>query len=189
MLSPSSTSAVGVTNAKVSGLTIEDANSSSGGGITSGGGVFNGGTLNITDSTLSGEQRHHVRLYKYLRGRWRRHLQRGNLTITDSTLSGNTATTSGCTSICEADGGGIYNGGNLTITDSTLSGNTASLSGCTTFALPMAAVSSTVAPSPSPTRRCQGIAPPRQVARLIASPMAAASKPGWQPHRRCHHRG
>jgi len=123
----------GVTNAKVSGLTIEDANSSSGGGITSGGGVFNGGTLNITDSTLSGNSATTSGCTSICEADGGGIYNGGNLTITDSTLSGNTATTSGCTSICEADGGGIYNGGNLTITDSTLSGNTASLSGCTTF--------------------------------------------------------
>lgn len=71
----------------------------------SGGGIYNGGTLAISNSTLSGNSaRYGGGIYNH-----------GTLTLTNSTLSGNSA----------IGGGGLYNGsgGTLTITNSILSGN------------------------------------------------------------------
>ncbi len=75
-----------------------------------GGGIFNVGTLNVTNSTFSGNTATSDGGGIYNNG--------GNAIITNSTFSGNTAT---------SDGGGIYNNGgsNATITNSTFSGNTA----------------------------------------------------------------
>lgn len=69
-----------------------------------GGGVYNSGTLNVTGSTLSGNDASDGGgIYNT-----------GTLNVTDSTLSGNSV---------DVDGGGIYNSGTLTLTDSILSGN------------------------------------------------------------------
>ena len=96
----------GVT-ASVSGLTIKDGTAYAGGGIS------NGGTLTITDTTLSGNGKRASLgggIYNYL----------GTLTVRHSTLLDNTAAT----------GGGIFStGGRLTVTDSTFSGNRAPGSG------------------------------------------------------------
>jgi hypothetical protein len=77
-----------------------------------GGGIYNdGGTLSLTNSTVSGNTADNGGgIYN----------QGGTTTLTNSTVSGNTATT----------GGGIYNdGGTLSLTNSTVSGNTASAVG------------------------------------------------------------
>jgi parallel beta-helix repeat protein len=72
------------------------------------GGIFNGGTLTISNSTISNSSASSggggIR-------------NNNTLTITSSTLSGNSTSD---------DGGGIYNSGTLTIINSTLSGNSAS---------------------------------------------------------------
>ena len=89
----------------LSGLTMTN-----GGGANAGygGGIDNGGTLTVTDSTVSDNNS----LY-FGGGIW----NTGILTVTGSTLSGNTTA---------AFGGGIdNNGGTLTVTGSTLSGNSA----------------------------------------------------------------
>jgi hypothetical protein len=88
----------------ISGLTIADG---SVGYPANGGGIFNGGTLTVTNCTLSGNSA----------GFGGGILNRGTLTVTDSTLSGNTAPA--------GDGGGIWNDNNgaLTVTGCTLSGN------------------------------------------------------------------
>jgi hypothetical protein len=93
-----------VTNSTLSG----NATSSSNGG---GGGINNntGGTLNVSNSTFSGNFAYRFGGAIYNRGT-------GILTVTNSTLSGNTATITG---------GGIDNVGTLTVTNSTLSSNTA----------------------------------------------------------------
>ena len=73
----------------------------------SGGGIFNaGGTLSITDSTISGNSAEHGGGGIY---------NQGTVSVTDSTISGNSANL--------FDGGGIYNQGTLNVTDSTISGN------------------------------------------------------------------
>ena len=78
-----------------------------------GGGIYNGGTLTVTDSTLSGNSATFFGGGGIYNG--------GTLTVTDSTLSGN--------SVTFFDGGGIYNSGILTVTNSTLSANTADFGG------------------------------------------------------------
>ncbi len=81
-----------------------------------GGGIQNGGTLTITNSTLSGNKAVYAGGIE----------NSGTLTITNSTLSGNSATGS----FRFFGGGGILNwGGKLTITNSTLSGNSAGSQG------------------------------------------------------------
>jgi len=73
-----------------------------------GAGLYNGGTLTVTGSTLSGNTATLSGGGIY---------NAGTLTVTGSTLSGNTASN---------PGGGIYNGGTLTVSNSTLSRNHAS---------------------------------------------------------------
>jgi len=95
----------GVT-ATIAGLTIAD-------GISiGGGGIYNGGTLTVTNSTLSGNSAVFDGGGIY---------NDGTLTVTNSTLSGNSAPS--------GDGGGIINHGTLTVTNSTLSGNSATSGG------------------------------------------------------------
>ena len=99
----------GVT-ASLSNLTIQHGNNGSGGG-----GIYNdGGTLSVTNSTLSanstsGDNGGGI----YNNG--------GPLTVTNSTLAGNSAVI--------GNGGGIYNNGTLTLTNSTLAGNGAGVNG------------------------------------------------------------
>ena len=85
----------------ISGVTIENGNS--GGNL--GGGLENGGTLTLTNSTVSGNSATYDAggIYNY-----------GTLTLTNSTVSGNSTI---------YDAGGIYNQGTLTLTNSTVSGN------------------------------------------------------------------
>ncbi len=119
----------GVT-ATISGLTIADGSSSTGGGIDndgtltltsctlsgnsakdgSGGGIENDGTLTVANCTLAGNS---------ASGVGGGIANDGTLTITNSTLAGNSA----------VDGGGIDNDHMLTVTDSTLAGNSASNAG------------------------------------------------------------
>ncbi len=111
---------IGGLTVNISGVTIQN-----GAATFHGGGIYNdSSTVNVTDSTLSGNQGRGI--YNY----------GGTVTITDSTLSDNQADRGG--GICNLvgtvtitdstlsgnQGGGIYNlGGTVTITDSTLSGN------------------------------------------------------------------
>ncbi len=71
-----------------------------------GGGIFSGGTLTLTNSTVSGNSANHLAGGIYNNG--------GTLRLTNSAVSDNTAQSIG----------GIYNDGTLTLTDSTVSGNT-----------------------------------------------------------------
>ncbi len=77
-----------------------------------GGGIYNGGTLTLTNSAVSGNAA--------ADGAGISNGYQATLTLTNSTVSGNTA---------DDDGGGIYNTGTLTLTNSTVSGNTASSGG------------------------------------------------------------
>ncbi len=118
----------GGTTVNISGVTIENGNS----GGNFGGGFENGGTLTLTNSTVSGNSASSVGgIYNY-----------GTLTLTNSTVSGNsvsndvggilnqgTLTLSNSTvssNFASDDGGGIYNYGTLTLGNSTVSGNSAS---------------------------------------------------------------
>jgi hypothetical protein len=96
-------------NFGVNRVTIANGNSYNGGGI------YNAGTLNVTNSTFSGNTVLGVGsggggIYNA-----------GTLTVTNSIFSANS---SGCV------GGGIYNGATLNVTNSTFSGNTALGSNC-----------------------------------------------------------
>ena len=84
----------------ISGLTIQNGKSDNGGGI------YNGGTLMLSNSTLSSNSAssNGGGIANY-----------GTLTVTNSTLSGNSAVAAG--------GGFVNSGGTLTVTNSTLSGN------------------------------------------------------------------
>jgi filamentous hemagglutinin family protein len=99
-----------------------------------GGGILNGGTLTVSNSTLSGNSA------TYGGGI----LNGGTLTVSNSTLSGNSATYGGGifnfgtatvsnSALSENSatyyGGGIFNFGTLTVNNSTLSGNSATYSG------------------------------------------------------------
>ncbi len=89
-------------NLTLSGLTI------SGGNSNNGGGIYNGGTLTVINSTISGNSSS-----SYGGGI----NNGGTLTVTNSTISGNSASTLG---------GGIGNiSGTLTVANSTISGNSA----------------------------------------------------------------
>ena len=90
----------------ISGLTIENGNS----GSSFGGGFENGGTLTLTNSTVSGNSA------SYVGGIY----NTGTLTLSNSTVSGNSAS---------YDVGGIYNAGTLTLSNSTVSGNSTSFAG------------------------------------------------------------
>ena len=99
----------------ISNLTI------SGGVGGSGGGIYNsGGTLTLTNSTVSGN----TVVGGGVSGGGIFNISGGAVTLTNSTVSGNTAANG-------AVGGGIYNtvGGTVIVTNSTVSGNTASNSG------------------------------------------------------------
>ncbi|HXM20062.1 MAG TPA: right-handed parallel beta-helix repeat-containing protein [Terriglobales bacterium] len=83
-------------------------------GSGNGGGIYNGGTLTINNSTVSGNTGRGVTADGGGINNG------GTLTINNSTMSGNRAA-----GLQFARGGGIYNGGTLTINNSTVSGNTA----------------------------------------------------------------
>ena len=91
--------------ATISGVTIANGSAANGGGVYN-----NGGTLTLSDCTLSGNQ-----ASGYGGGIFN---NKGMLTLTNCTLAGNAA----------VRGGGIWNGNSstLNVTNSTLSGNTAS---------------------------------------------------------------
>jgi hypothetical protein len=97
-------------------LTLQETTVSGG----DGGGVANfGGTLTITNSTISGNTITGYGIYYPNRGGGVYNF--GTLTIRDSTIAGNTAGVGA--------GGGVGNVGTLTITDSTIAGNTAGVGG------------------------------------------------------------
>jgi predicted outer membrane repeat protein len=77
-----------------------------------GGGLYNGGTLTVSNSTLSGNIAAGGNSGSSGGGIY----SSGTLTVRNSTLSGNSAT---------YGGGGIYSSGTLTVSNSTLSGNSA----------------------------------------------------------------
>ncbi len=74
-----------------------------------GGGIYNYGTVDVTDSTISGNIGSN--------GAGGIYNNNGKVNITDSTISGNDAGS--------GSGGGTYNYGTVDVTDSTISGNTA----------------------------------------------------------------
>jgi hypothetical protein len=81
-----------------------------------GGGILNVGTVNLTNSTVSGNTASSSSYYSYSSGGGI--YNAGTVNLTNSTVSGNTA---------DSDGGGIENlGGTVNLTNSTVSGNTAS---------------------------------------------------------------
>jgi hypothetical protein len=89
-------------------LTLTDC-TVSGNGAFDGGGILNGGTLTLTDCTVSGNS-------AYLGGGINNF---GTATLTDCTVSGNF----GIIGLMVPAGGGIFNGGTLTLTDCTVSAN------------------------------------------------------------------
>ena len=89
----------GVT-ATIRGVTISDGHNS---------GIINGGTLTLTDSTVSAND-------NVANGGGINNLTSGTLTLKSSTVSGNGVLD---------NGGGIFNSGTLTLTESTVSGNVA----------------------------------------------------------------
>ena len=97
----------GVT-ATIQDMTIRDGFSADGGGI------LNGGTLTLSNSTLSGNSSTSPGTASGGGGIFN---NGGTVTISNSTLSGNSSPL--------ANGGGIFNAGTLTISNSTLSGNSA----------------------------------------------------------------
>ncbi|HXQ43786.1 MAG TPA: choice-of-anchor Q domain-containing protein [Acidimicrobiales bacterium] len=123
--------------ATISGLTIENGNSPNGGGIandgtlnvtdstltgnsaaTGGGGIWNNGTLNVTDSTFTADSA----------GSYGGAIYSGSLgvmTVEDSSLSNNSATALGIDFPEYAYGGGIYAYGTAKVADSSLSDNAA----------------------------------------------------------------
>ena len=107
-ISVNSGAALALRNLSVTGGTV-------GGFNSEGGGVYNGGTLEVTDSTFSGN---HAGVFAN-GGAISNH---GTLSVTNSTISGNTAIENG-------RGGGIYNVGTLSVTGSTFSGNSGQLGG------------------------------------------------------------
>lgn len=100
--------ALALRNLSVTGGTV-------GGFNSEGGGVYNGGTLEVTNSTFSGN---HAGVLAN-GGAIANH---GTLSVTNSTISGNTAIENG-------RGGGVYNVGTLSVTGSTFSGNSGQLGG------------------------------------------------------------
>ena len=109
--SPVFTVAVGVTGAKIGGLTITN-----GGGLN-GGGIYNLGILAVNSSTISGNSVASAGSSANGGGIF----NAGTMTVTNSTVSGNVATGNGGG---QASGGGIVNqGGNLTLANSTVAGN------------------------------------------------------------------
>ncbi len=92
----------------ISGLTIS--NGAARTGSRTGGGIFNRGTLNVVNSTVSGNS-------AYVDGGGIYNDLGGTLTLTNSTVTDNTA---------EFDGGGIFNqSGTLILTNSTVNDNLA----------------------------------------------------------------
>jgi hypothetical protein len=107
----------------IAGLTIQDGNGANGGGI------YNlGGTLTVTNSTLSDNSVVSSGGAIYNLG--------GTLTVSNSTLTGNSAV---------SFGGGIFNDGTVTVTNSTLAGNsTAKGGGIYNHAGPLSVFNSTL---------------------------------------------
>jgi hypothetical protein len=96
----------------ISGLTVSNGVLNSTANNDEGGGLFNGGTLTIANSTISGNS-----------GTGPTNngggiSNAGTLTVTNSIISGNKADNN-------SSGGGIHNTGTMTITNSTISGNSA----------------------------------------------------------------
>jgi hypothetical protein len=102
-----------LTNCTVNGNTAAHSDIQFGGG--DGGGIYNnGGTLTITNSSVTNNSAGVPDPFPI--GSGGGIINDGTLTITDSTISNNH---------CPQVGGGILNGGTLTITNSTVSGNSA----------------------------------------------------------------
>jgi mucin-19 len=103
----------------LSGMTIAGGDA----GSANGGGVCNGGTLTLTDCTVSGNS-----VTEASTGGGGGIYNDGMLTVTNSTFSANTVTaTSNIAGGSDYEyGGGLYNVGTATVTDSTISNNSAS---------------------------------------------------------------
>ena len=93
-------------NAAIEGLTIK--NGLAPGTPSIGGGIYNGGTLSLTNSTVSGN-------HAGAAGGGILNAGTGTLTLTNSTVSGNHAN----------NGGGIWNGGDVTLVNTIVAGNSA----------------------------------------------------------------
>ena len=91
--------------AAINGLTIANGNNNS----ASGGGIDNGGTLTVSNSTISGNSAAQGGgIYSS-----------GTLTVSNSTIAGNSS----------SSGGGIFSSGTVTTTSSTIAGNSAASAG------------------------------------------------------------
>ncbi len=100
----------GVT-ASISGLTVTGGRATGSGNARDGGGLYNvGGTLSLTDCTVSGNT-------AAFRGGGLYNFAGGTLTLTNCTVSGNTASTN--------SGGGLRNASTATLTNCTVSANSA----------------------------------------------------------------
>ena len=111
VLNGNSAGTVFTDSASSTAVTLEDMEIT-GGSATDGGGIYNAGTVNVTDSTISGNTATFNGGGIY---------NAGTVNVTDSTISGNTAIN---------NGSGIYdNFGAVTVTDSTISGNSAGTDG------------------------------------------------------------
>lgn len=102
-----------------SGLTIAN-----GSPVGNGGGIqnLNAGTVNVTNSTLSGNNLSNTTL-NYAGGGISNNNSTGTVNLTNSMLTSNFVTASSTNSL--SDGGGIYNVGTVNIINSTLNGNRA----------------------------------------------------------------
>jgi hypothetical protein len=129
----------GVTNARISGLVIEDGLAAAGG---NGGGVYNAGTLNLDDVTVSGDAAGEGVSYGGAGGSGGGIYNTGTLEITDSTISDDDAgegapgeeglpdaASNGGPGGAGGSGGGILNAGSLTVIGSTISGDDAGTGG------------------------------------------------------------
>jgi CSLREA domain-containing protein len=95
----------------------------SGNSAAFGGGISNSGTLTLTNSTVSGNNAGEEGGIGAAEGGGILNFSGGTVILTNSTVSGNKA-------LSNSHGGGIYNGGGtLTLTNSTVSGNSAEFDG------------------------------------------------------------
>ena len=112
------------TEAAISGMTMSNGDAPDdfvpGAIPCGGGGIYNGGTLNLTDSTVSDNMSATGCGSNSGFGSGGGVYNAGTMTVTGSTISGNDAYPA-----ASGAGGGIFNGGILTVTNSTISGNTA----------------------------------------------------------------
>jgi hypothetical protein len=108
-----------------SGLTIAN-----GSPVGNGGGIqnVNAGTVNVTNSTLSGNKALSSSNNSTFVGGGISNNSTGTINVTNSTLTNNFATASGTNGTNSPSGGGIFNAGTVNIINSTLDGNRAETS-------------------------------------------------------------